>query len=1102
MFVGQKVVLDGSSSSDPDGDELSYRWRVDSRPAGSSAQALPARAAQASVLVDKPGRYIVSLVVNDGEEAGFDTMIIDVRNTVPVADAGPDQTASVGALVLLDGTASTDRDGSQLSFSWSFVSIPAGSAARLQRGRTATPQFVMDLPGRYVIALIVNDGSANSAPDIVIVTSGNSAPAANAGPDQTAVQGQVVTLDGSGSSDADGNALTYQWTFVEKPAGSAAVLSSPTALKPTFTVDVKGTYRLQLVVNDGEASSAPDLVDVVVGNTAPVAAAGLDQNVSLGSLVTLDGSGSSDVDGDPLTFMWSLTSVPAGSAATLSSPSAVKPTFTVDRPGTYTAQLMVNDGTVLSAGDTVNVTTSNVAPVANAGPPQTVTVGQLVVLNGGGSSDADGDALTFAWSIITRPAGSTAQLSNPTAVGPSFTPDRDGDFVVQLIVNDGQQSSAPSTVTISTLNSTPVANAGTDQAGITVGTQVLLSGALSSDADGHPLTYFWALITQPDGSTAVLSSASAVNPSFTPDVPGEYIAQLVVSDGLVNSAPDTVLIEAVPVVLPVVAIETTDGSAAEAAAETGTLTVTRTGPTTSPLTVFVSVGGTATNGGDYSEIFGSVTIPIGASSAPVVVTPTEDQVDEGEETVVVSLIADPAYTLGSPVAGTVTIADNDGQVVTVQATVPDASEAGPAAGAFTFTRTGNTSASLSVNVQRGGTAAADDYSEGAGGSPFVVTIPAGQASVNVPVTPKADIVIESPETVIYTVVAGTGYSVGAPAEATVTIADDPPVVNLVATDADASEAGSGTGTFTFQRSGGALTLPLTVNYTIGGSALNGTDYTLIASSVVMAAGEASTTVTITPTPDGSVEGDEGVTLTLAGSADYVAGSLNSATVTIHDTPLTTQVTVAATDPTASETGGDTGTFRFTRTGSTAAPLTVTYSVGGSAANGGDYATIGGTILIPTSASFADLTITAIPDGLVEGSETVVVTVTDGVDYDLGSPATATVTIGDLTDPCAGGGGVLVNGATHCGTIAIAHEVDVWTFTATVGERIAIHAGEIVDQNDLRPRIRLLSPTAAVLADTSGVAVAVINGVIAPATGTYQVESPASTASRTGPDPIG
>ena len=146
---------------------------------------------------------------------------------------------------------------------------------------------------------------------IVQGTVANAAPVANAGPDQAAALGQTVTLDGSGSSDANGDPLTYAWTLVSRPAGSLAALSNPTAVKPTFVVDLPGSYQFRLTVHDGLVASAPDTVIVSTLNTAPVANAGPNQSAVVGQTVTLDGSASSDADGNPLTYQWSVVT-PSG----------------------------------------------------------------------------------------------------------------------------------------------------------------------------------------------------------------------------------------------------------------------------------------------------------------------------------------------------------------------------------------------------------------------------------------------------------------------------------------------------------------------------------------------------------------------------------------------------------------------------------------------------------------------------------------------------------------------------------------------------------------------------------------------------------------------
>ncbi len=302
------------------------------------------------------------------------------ENTVPVAFAGDNQNVKTGTLVTLSGSG-TDADGDLLSYRWAFVSKPANSSAALSSQDKSNPSFTVDLDGTYILGLVVNDGTIDSQTDTVTVTatpvSQNSAPVANAGPDQNVTTGTLVTLSGSGT-DADGDLLSYRWAFVSKPANSSAALSSQDKSNPSFTVDLDGTYILGLVVNDGTIDSQTDTVTVtatpVSQNSAPVANAGPDQNVTTGTLVTLSGSGT-DADGDLLSYRWAFVSKPANSSAALSSQDKSNPSFTVDLDGTYILGLVVNDGTIDSQTDTVTVTsqqtfseTIQVSPIVETTP--------------------------------------------------------------------------------------------------------------------------------------------------------------------------------------------------------------------------------------------------------------------------------------------------------------------------------------------------------------------------------------------------------------------------------------------------------------------------------------------------------------------------------------------------------------------------------------------------------------------------------------------------------------------------------------------------------------------------------------------------------------
>ena len=209
---------------------------------------------------------------------------------------------------------------------------------------------MLDKHGNYVVQLIVKDPqNAASSPDSVQISTLNSPPLANAGPDQTVLVTQTVTLDGHLSSDADGDPLSYAWSLTQKPSGSGATLNLADPVHPTFVIDKPGSYTARLIVNDGIANSLADFVVVTTENSPPVRACRAQPKPFRRRNRVLDGSGSSDVDGDPLTYAWSLTQRPAGSAAPLSDPRIVNPSFGVDKPGTYIAQLIVNDGHVDTA---------------------------------------------------------------------------------------------------------------------------------------------------------------------------------------------------------------------------------------------------------------------------------------------------------------------------------------------------------------------------------------------------------------------------------------------------------------------------------------------------------------------------------------------------------------------------------------------------------------------------------------------------------------------------------------------------------------------------------------------------------------------------------
>lgn len=360
------------------------------------------------------------------------------------------------------------------------------------------------------------------------ITLANAAPIADAGRDQAVPLGSIAVLDGSSSSDADGDPLTYRWAFAAKPAGSSAALSGAGAATPTFVADRAGLYDIALIVNDGHSDSTPDTVRIGTANSAPSADAGSAQTAYVGNTVTLDGTASSDADGDPLSYQWSFTTKPVGSQAVLSNPTASQPSFTVDKPGSYTAQLIVNDGTVDGPPDSVVVSTLNSRPVADAGADQVATVGDTVTLDGNGSRDADGDDLSFAWSLITQPANSTATLIGADTATPTFVPDKAGDYTVQLIVDDGRLASLPRTALVTV--SGPIAVAVPDVVG-------LAEVQATTDITSAGLTV--GAINQANSDTVPAGNVVSQNPAAGTQVAAGSPVDIVVSLGPTTVPPVT-----------------------------------------------------------------------------------------------------------------------------------------------------------------------------------------------------------------------------------------------------------------------------------------------------------------------------------------------------------------------------------------------------------------------------------------------------------------------------------------------------------------------------------------------------------------------------------
>lgn len=342
-------------------------------------------------------------------------------------------------------------------------------------------------------------------------------------------------------------------------------------------------------------------------------------------------------------------------------------------------------------------------------------------------------------------------------------------------------------------------------------------------------------------------------------------------------------------------------------------------------------------------------------------------------------------------------------------------EDGPTNLVYTFTRTGSTAGAMTVNFSVGGTASftEPDYTQ-AGAATFTATsgtvvIPGGSSTATVTVDPSVDLTVEPDETVVLTVTSGTGYTVGAPSAASGTITNDDTNVSVAVSPGSVAEDGATNLVYTFTRTG-VTAGALTVNFSIGGTATFGASpndytqtgaasYTPPTGTVTFGAGNSTATVTVDPEADSTVENDETVILTLTSGTGYNVGSPSTATGTITNDD--SAVTVAVSPASVAEDGATNLVYTFTRTGFTANAVTVNFSVGGTASfTEPDYSQTGaatftatsGTVNFGAGSSTAAVTINPTTDSTAEADETVVLTVTSGTGYNVGSPSSATGTI--------------------------------------------------------------------------------------------------------------
>jgi hypothetical protein len=487
---------------------------------------------------------------------------------------------------------------------------------------------------------------------------------------------------------------------------------------------------------------------------------------------------------------------------------------------------------------------------------------------------------------------------------------------------------------------------------------------------------------------------------------------------------------------PSVSIAVAPASVSEDGATNLVYTVTRSLNLSSPTVVNITTGGTATSGTDYTGGVATVSIPAGATTATITINPTADAGFEADETVILTVAAGSGYTVGAPASATGTILNDDVLSASITVAPASVSEDGAANLVYTVTLSQAPLVAIAVNFTVTGTATSGtDYA--AVTSP--VTIAAGATTGTVTVNPAADATIETNETVILTLNAGTGYTVGAPASATGTILNDD-LPTLTINDVTVNEGNAGTTNFTFTVSLSAPAGPGGVTFdiaTANGTASAGVDY--VANSLTgqtIPAGNSTYSFTVLVNGDTLSEPNKTFFVNVTNVTNAVVGDAQGVGTITNDDPAPS---LSINDVTVTEGNAGTVNAVFTVTLSAASGQTVTVNYAtadGTATQPADYTNTSGTLTFTPGATTQTITVPVIGETVPEANETFFVNLSGAVNATIAdNQGVGTITNDDVP--------VTVNPATiPNATVATAYSQTLTASGGTAPYGFAVTAGAL------------------------------------------------------------
>jgi hypothetical protein len=557
------------SGADSDGTITTYAW---AKVSGIAATLANANTNVLSLSGLAAGTYVFRLTVTDNGGATAVDDVTVVVNIAPAANAGTDQALTLPTNAVTIAGDGVDPDGTISSYAWTKVSsLPA----TLANANTNTLNLTGLATGSHVVRLTVTDNLGATASDevnVIVNPSNNLAlnkPVATSSNENTSMTG-AKAVDGNTTTRWSSQFSDPQWLYID--LGSNVNINR---VKITWETAAASNYKIQtssdaatwtdIKTITGNTTLSNDHTGLIgsgryvrmygttrktiygysiyefevygsVGNTAPIANAGADQTITLPvSSLNLTGSGT-DSDGTISSYTWTKVS---GLAATLTNANTSTLSLSGLISGAYVFRLTATDNSGATASDDVNVTVNpapNVAPTANAGADQTITLPINSLTLVGSGTDSDGIIASYAWTKVSGPA---ATLANEATAMLSLTGLISGSYVFRLAVTDNLSATASDDVNVtvnSAPNVAPTANAGADQT-ITLPTNSFSLAGSGADSDGTIASYAW---TKVSGPTAILTNANTSTVNLSGLTAGSYIFRLAVTDNLSATASDDV----------------------------------------------------------------------------------------------------------------------------------------------------------------------------------------------------------------------------------------------------------------------------------------------------------------------------------------------------------------------------------------------------------------------------------------------------------------------------------------------------------------------------------------------------------------------------------